>query len=454
MRFYLVVAPEVAAQFTKRHDGIVKNEETTKMLLKEFLDKSTSPYHAVHEVRELLDAAGFLELEERDSKNSKGNHYIINDGSLIAWITPDQISSHNSFSIAAGHTDSPNLRLKPVLKGEQFGLKQFGIEVYGGSLLNTWLDRDLGISGRIVTSKDGALTERLIKVDKALCRIPQLAIHLDRNVNEKGLTLNPHDHLRPIWSDTGSKFGTFSDFITKDFVEKNARLESWDLMLHDIQPAQELGMEKQWISSGRIDNLVTCHAAVSALIMAKETTLFNQIPMICLFNHEEVGSVSSTGAASNFLPSVIDQICQDLTLHEKHILLRKSKLVSADGAHATHPNYPDRHDLDHKVQLNGGIAIKRNSNERYATTAKGQAFAQSLCREIDVPFQIFSNRSDMSCGSTIGPVASARLGIETIDMGVPQLAMHSSREICGLQDVKYLERFLVAFFTSKLSTEI
>ena len=168
---------------------MVSNEEITQKSLKEFLDKSTSPYHAVQEVKALLDTAGFIESEEGDPKNAKGNHYIINDGSLIAWIIPDQISPDSGLSIAAGHTDSPNLRLKPVLKGEQFGLKQFGVEVYGGSLLNTWLDRDLGISGRIVTSRGGVLTERLIKIDAGVCRIPQLAIHLDRNVNEKGLTL-------------------------------------------------------------------------------------------------------------------------------------------------------------------------------------------------------------------------------------------------------------------------
>ena len=357
-------------------------------------------------------------------------------------------------SIAAGHTDSPNLRLKPVLKGEQFGLKQFGVEVYGGSLLNTWLDRELGISGRIVTSRGGVLTERLIKIDSGVCRIPQLAIHLDRNVNEKGLILNPHHHLRPIWSDTDSEFGTFFDYITEKFVEKNDYLESWDLMLHDIQPAQEVGIDKQWVSSGRIDNLVSCYAAVSALIISKDSNSFSRIPIVCLFNHEEVGSVSSTGAAGNFLPSTVEQICQDLPQQEKQKALRKSILISSDGAHATHPNYPDRHDLDHEVRLNSGIAIKRNSNERYATTANGQAFAQSLCKEINIPFQLFSNRSDMSCGSTIGPVASARLGIETIDIGIPQLAMHSSREICGREDVKHLERFLAAFFTSKSFTNV
>ena len=433
---------------------MVSNEEITQKSLKEFLDKSTSPYHAVQEVKALLDTAGFIESEEGDPKNAKGNHYIINDGSLIAWIIPDQISPDSGLSIAAGHTDSPNLRLKPVLKGEQFGLKQFGVEVYGGSLLNTWLDRDLGISGRIVTSRGGVLTERLIKIDAGVCRIPQLAIHLDRNVNEKGLTLNPHQHLRPIWSDTDSEFGTFFDFITEKFVEKNDYLESWDLMLHDIQPAQEVGIDKQWVSSGRIDNLVSCYAAVSALIISKETNSFSRIPIVCLFNHEEVGSVSSTGAAGSFLPSTVEQICQDLPQQEKQKALRKSILISSDGAHATHPNYPDRHDLDHEVRLNSGIAIKRNSNERYATTAKGQAFAQSLCKEINIPFQLFSSRSDMSCGSTIGPVASARLGIETIDMGIPQLAMHSSREICGREDVKHLERFLAAFFTSKSFTNV
>ena len=359
------------------------------------------------------------------------------------------VSVEDGFTIVAGHTDSPNLRLKPILNGENFGLKQFGVEVYGGALLNTWLDRDLGISGRIVTSSNGKLKEHLLMINDPICRIPQLAIHLDRNVNDKGLVLNPQQHLRPIWGDEHSVQSSFLDVLRGRVTGNEEYLESWDLMLHDIQPSTLAGVDKQWLSSARIDNLVSCFSAITSLIESTSEANHARVPMVALFNHEEVGSNSTTGAASNFLPSVLDRILESSDGANKYIALAKSSLLSSDGAHATHPNYPEKHDLDHQVFMNAGLAIKRNSNERYATTAKGQGFAQVLCKSTDIPFQIFSNRNDMACGSTIGPIASTKLGIETIDIGIPQFAMHSSRELCGTTDIKYLRKFMGSYLGSE-----
>jgi len=360
-------------------------------------------------------------------------------------VLPDNVSVEDGFTIVAGHTDSPNLRLKPILNGENFGLKQFGVEVYGGALLNTWLNRDLGVSGRIVTSSNGKLKEHLLMINEPVCRIPQLAIHLDRNVNEKGLVLNPQQHLRPIWGDEHSMQASFLDVLRERAIGNEEYLESWDLMLHDIQPSALAGVDNQWLSSARIDNLVSCFSAMTSLIESASELSHARVPMVALFNHEEVGSNSAAGAASNFLPSVLDRILENSVGIDKHKALAKSSLLSSDGAHATHPNYPEKHDLDHQVFMNAGLAIKRNSNERYATTAKGQGFAQLLCKTADIPFQIFSNRSDMACGSTIGPIASSKLGIETIDMGIPQFAMHSTRELCGITDINYLQKFMLSY---------
>lgn len=409
-----------------------------------FLNTSTSPYHAVDNVRKRLLDEGFSHLDEWAVwEPAPGGHFIERDGSIIAWYQHENIATSRGLAIIAAHTDSPNLRLKPVLKGHQSGLSQFGIEVYGGVLLNSWLDRDLGISGRVIThDPEKGLNETLVQVNEPLAKIPQLAIHLNRNVNENGLVLNPHQHLRPIWNDFSSEITDFLEIISTKANLNLEDIKSWDLMLHDLQPASLLGAERQWISSARIDNLVSCFAAINSFLEATKENHLKKIPVICLFNHEEVGSTSSAGAAGNLLPSAVRKILENRNITES---IAKSKLISADGAHATHPNYLDKHDPDHEVRMNGGIAIKRNSNERYSTNAHGQAFAQLICERNDIPYQLFSNRSDLACGSTIGPISSANLGIATIDLGVPQLSMHSTRELCGYRDTEYLQNFMLNF---------
>ena len=416
----------------------------------EFLDSSTSPYHATRNVQKRLLSAGFTLLEEETGwDGTPGGYFFVRDGSIIAWYQDESKLANKGLGIIASHTDSPNLRLKPAVRGTAAGLAQFGVEVYGGPLLNSWLDRDLGISGRLVTRNSlSGFEEILVQINEPLAKIPQLAIHLNRNVNENGLVVNPHQHLRPIWDDLVSESANFIDLIaTKNEIDPQTIL-SWDLMLHDVQPASLIGARRQWIASARIDNLISCYTAVNGFLKAIETGNLNWIPMICLFNHEEVGSTSSAGAGSNLLPSVANRVLGFQGNNKHSDLIAKSKLISADGAHATHPNYIEKHDMDHEVRMNEGIVIKRNSNERYATSAIGQAFIQLLCESNEIPYQYFSNRSDLACGSTIGPIASANLGIQTIDIGIPQLSMHSTRELCGIEDVIHLERLMTSFFSS------
>jgi len=412
-----------------------------------FLNTSTSPYHAVQNVRDYLLEADFTQLDEQTPwELSTGGYFIERDGSIAAWYFRNLKEASNGLAIVAAHTDSPNLRLKPVLKGDQVGLSQFGVEVYGGALLNSWLDRDLGISGRLITlSTSGEIEENLVQINEPLAKIPQLAIHLNRSVNENGLILNPQQHLRPIWNDTSSDTTNLIDFISSAAGIDRQRIRSWDLMLHDLQKASFVGADKQWIASARIDNLISCYASLSSFTKSASDKQFKRMPILCLFNHEEVGSTSAAGAAGNLLPLLIHRIFKGIDQSEA---LAKSTLVSADGAHATHPNYLEKHDLDHEIRMNAGIAIKRNSNERYATNAIGQATAQNICESNNIPYQLFSNRSDLACGSTIGPISSANLGISTIDLGVPQLSMHSTRELCGESDVSALENFLFNFFES------
>ena len=410
-----------------------------------FLDASTSPYHAVKSVRDHLVKANFTQLDEKTPwKLSTGGYFFERDGSIAAWYFRNAKEASNGLAIVAAHTDSPNLRLKPVLKGHQVGLSQFGVEVYGGALLNSWLDRDLGISGRLITlSPNDEIEEYLVQINEPLAKIPQLAIHLNRSVNENGLILNPQQHLRPIWNDVSSGTTDLVDFISSESGINRQSIRSWDLMLHDLQKASFVGADKQWIASARIDNLISCRASLSAFIRSVSDEKFKKVPILCLFNHEEVGSTSAAGASGSLLPLLIQRIFKDIDYSEA---MAKSIMVSADGAHATHPNYLEKHDLDHEIRMNAGIAIKRNSNERYATNAIGQATAQQICESNNIPYQLFSNRSDLACGSTIGPISSANLGISTIDLGIPQLSMHSTRELCGKRDVSSLEDFLFSFF--------
>jgi aspartyl aminopeptidase len=416
-----------------------------------YLDASPSPFHAAASTAARLDAAGFHCLSESDDwPAGDGAFYVVRSGALVAWVVGPEASTEAGFVIVGAHTDSPNLRLKPRPDAGRGGVRQLGIEVYGGALLNSWLDRDLGLSGRVVVRGDQGPQTRLIHIDRPLARIPQLAIHLDRGVNESGLVLNPQVHLAPVWGLGPVTHGDLVAFIADELgIDPTAILGS-DLMLHDTTPAALVGRDRELVGSGRLDNLVSCWAGTWSLIAAATAApRLRQVPVLCLFDHEEVGSTSSTGAAGSVLPTMLERIvaAENGSRTWFHRALAASWCVSADGAHATHPNYAERHEPGHAIALDGGPVIKRNANVRYATDAESEARFMLACEAADVPFQRFVVRSDMACGSTIGPVTAAQLGVSTVDAGVAQLAMHSARELCGVRDPVRFAAVLQAAFT-------
>lgn len=418
--------------------------------LRALLDASPSPFHAVAEAAARLDAAGFVERREVGDWPATGSGYVIRGGSLVAWSLDAAGDLDTGFRIIGAHTDSPNLRIKPRPDTGRAGYRQLGVEVYGGALHNSWLDRDLGISGR-VTVRDGdgsATTTRLLKVDRPLLRVPQLAIHLDRGVND-GLTLNAQQHLVPVWGVGSTETGAFTRFVADELGTDTDAVLAWDLMTHDLTPSATLGRDDELLASGRIDNLLSCWAALTALITAagQGDSARDGVPVICLFDHEEIGSESASGAAGSILPTILERIALAAGADRTGLLraLAASRCVSADGAHATHPNYAERHEPGHQIAINGGPVIKLNANMRYATDAESSGWFKLAAERAGVPTQEFVVRSDMPCGSTIGPITAARLGIPTVDVGVAQLSMHSARELCGSEDPHLFVRALTSF---------
>ena len=411
-----------------------------------FIDASPSPFHACANAAARLDAAGFTRVEEVDAwPATPGGRYLVRDGSLVAWSVPEGAEPGTPFRIVGAHTDSPNLRVKPRPDTGVAGARQLEVEVYGGALLNSWLDRDLGLSGRVAL-RSGEL--RLLLVDRPVLRVPQLAIHLDRDISVSGLLLNPQQHLQPIWGVGAVDTGGFARFLADEVAVDVADIRFWDVMTHDLQPSRIVGRDDELISAPRIDNLCSTWASVDALTRASATAT---IPVISLFDHEEIGSATNRGAGSSMLPTVLERISIGLgeDREDWHRALAGSVCVSADGAHATHPNYPERHDPGHWIALNGGPVVKTNVNGRYASDARSAGAFLEACDRADVPVQHYSHRNDLPCGSTIGPITAARLGIPTVDVGAPQLAMHSARELMGADDPGHLANALTAFLSPR-----
>lgn len=396
-----------------------------------FIDKSPSPYHVVASAEQLLLDAGFSATDGLSAGES-GRFVKKSDGSLYAWVVPEGASPKTPFRIVGAHTDSPNLRLKPHPDSPTLGYARAVVEVYGGVLLNSWLDRDLGLSGRVAVRAGDSVEERLVLIDEPLFRLPQLAIHLDRDVNDKGLKLNKHHHLGPIFAMSDSTAGVL-DLVADHLTVAPSDIVGSDLMLHDTSAAGFVGVDDAFISAPRLDNQLSCHAATTALSGITDP---DAIAVIALFDHEEVGSMSSTGAATASTPLLLEQISATLGATPADTIASReaSLLVSADNAHATHPNYPDRHDPNHPVVMNSGPVLKHNVNQRYTTDAQSTATFRLAAERAGVPTQHFSNRSDLGCGSTIGPTLASALGMRALDLGCAQLAMHSCRELAGSAD--------------------
>lgn len=411
-----------------------------------WIDAAPSPYHAANNAANDLVNSGFDRFNLDDAWGDS-DHIVVSWGGAViaatfsANIDPD----HLRFRLVGAHTDSPNLRIKPNPDLNHVGYRQLGVEAYGGVLLNSWLDRDLGISGRVVIGDSTAHETRLVQVDKPLLRVAQLAIHLDRDVNE-GLKLDRQSHIVPIWGLGDAETGSFRSFLAAEVGVDDLDILSWDIMCHDLTPSSLLGLNEEFYAAPRIDNLASCHAALEALRDTKAVAN-NTISAVVLFDHEEIGSESSTGARGPMLSHALERLAATRGVSREQFLraLSRSSCISADGAHAVHPNYVDRHEPKHQVALNGGPVIKLNANVRYATDAESSALFQSACRSAGVPFQQYSHRSNLSCGSTIGPVTAAQLGMSVVDVGSPQLSMHSAREMAGASDPAYLTSSLKAF---------
>jgi aspartyl aminopeptidase len=409
-----------------------------------FLSGSPSPYHAVASAAATLDAAGFAAFDEGEAwADASGSGYVTRGGALVAWRVPAGAAEHAPFRIIGAHTDSPNLRVKPRPDTGSAGWRQLAVEVYGGALVNSWLDRDLGLSGRLVLD-DGRIV--LVQVDQPLARVPQLAIHLDRDVNERGLVLDKQLHLTPIWGLGAPVEGQLTEFLASQVPDLEPEgIVAWDLMLHDLTPPARLGRAGELIASARLDNLCSAWAAVTALAATPDAG--DHVGVVALFDHEEVGSGSTTGAAGALLETVLDRLvlARGGTAEDRHRAFAASSCVSADMAHAVHPNYPERHEPGHRPLPNAGPVLKVNANQRYASDAVTEALFTRACRAAGVPWQVFVSRNSMPCGSTIGPLTATRLGIATVDVGCAQLSMHSARELCGAEDPELLAAALGAY---------
>lgn len=431
----------------------MKTESFNKGLL-QFLQQSPTPFHAVSSMAELLQQAGFSLLDETESWALKSNsrYYVVRNGSaIIAFKTGKGDIVDTGLRIAGAHTDSPCLKVKPSPEVSNQNYLQLGVEVYGGALLHPWFDRDLSIAGRVdFETEDGGLESVLIDLKDPVAFIPSLAIHLDRKANE-GRKINKQKELPPILLQLrkDEKFD-FDQFLLKHLLEvagkeSAVRVLSHELVLYDTQPASLMGLEKQFIASARLDNLLSCYLCVTALIDSEDD--FASV-LVCN-DHEEVGSVSSSGAEGPFLKSVLDRMLAsdhagsddfDRAIHQ-------SVLLSIDNAHGTHPNFSDKHDDKHRPLLNAGPVIKINANQRYASNSQSVALFKSLCNKQKIPHQSFVMRSDMACGSTIGPITAAALGVNTVDVGVASFAMHSIREYAGVDDAQSLAKVVSAFYS-------
>ncbi|MEO8814187.1 MAG: M18 family aminopeptidase [Mycobacterium sp.] len=408
----------------------------------EFIDASPSPFHVCATVAQRLRAAGYTELAEGDRwPQEPGRFFIVRSGSLVAW---DGGGVDRGFRIIGAHTDSPNLRVKQHPDREVVGWRLVALAPYGGAWLNSWLDRDLGVSGRLSVRDGTTVTDRLVRIDEPILRVPQLAIHLAED--RKSVTLDPQRHVNAVWgagSDDKAP-GSFLGYVAEWAGVEPDRLLGFDLMTHDLSPSRVTGVGGAFVSAPRLDNQASCYAGLEALLAGATDRC---VPVLALFDHEEVGSTSDHGAASDLLSTVLERITLAAGGGREDLLRRLSGslLASADMAHATHPNYPDRHEPGHRIEVNAGPVLKVQPNLRYATDGRTAAAFALACRQSGVGLQRYEHRADLPCGSTIGPMSAARTGIATVDVGAAQLAMHSARELMGAHDVLAYTAALRAF---------
>jgi aspartyl aminopeptidase len=417
-----------------------------------FLDASPTPFHAVLSMKKMLGNAGFSELSEAGEWMLKAGdkHFVTRNGSsIIAFVVGRDDLGNNGIRLVGAHTDSPCLMVKPQPDISKQGYFQLGVEVYGGALLNPWFDRDLSIAGRVVyRNSKNQLKQKLVDFKTAVATIPSLAIHLDRNANTDH-SINAQTDIVPILMmekeasvGAGESSQAFRRLLRERFLNEDDTVLDYELCLYDTQSAAVIGLNSEFIASARLDNLLSCFVAAQAMISSSGA---HTCLMVCN-DHEEVGSVSAIGADGPFLETIIDRLSGGGSTSLVSRIINKSLMMSCDNAHATHPNFSNKHDGGHLPKLNGGPVVKVNVKQRYATTSLTSSIFRQLCDELEIPVQTFVSRNDLGCGSTIGPIAAARLGVPTLDVGIPQLAMHSCREITGADDPLRLSRVLLEFF--------
>ncbi len=421
--------------------------------LLDFIDASPSPWHAVASCETRLQAAGFSRLEEVDrwQLTSGGKHYVVRAGSsIIAFIVGSSSPAESGLRLIGAHTDSPGLRIKPKPAEDAQGMVRLGVEVYGGPILATFADRDLSLAGRVnVRTADGFAT-RLLRFDQPLLRLPNLAIHMNREVNESGLKFNKQSELPlllGVAQDDLKADTRFRQPIADALKVAPEDLLTWELNAYDTQKGSFWGAAQEFIANSQLDNLASCHAALSALLATGQPTA---TCLCAFFDHEEVGSESAAGAGGSFVADVIQRLAASATLdtEDQRRMLARSFFISADMAHAWHPNFPAAYEPCHRVTVNAGPVIKSNANQRYSTSADTAARFMALCEQAGVPCQQYAHRTDLGCGSTIGPIVAARLGIASVDVGSPLWAMHSIRESAGVLDHAYMIAALTASFAN------
>jgi len=418
-----------------------------------FIDASPSPWHAVDSVAKLLKKNGFKPLIENQPWQFKknGRYYVVRDGaSIIAFVIGNQALADTGFRIVGAHTDSPGLRLKPKAAFSSQGIAQLGVEVYGGPILATFTDRDLSLAGRVIVREGEALVARHVQFNSSIVRLPNLAIHMNREVNDKGLVLNKQTGLPLIFgfaADSAEAQTQLTNALTIQLNVDVADIITWDLNVYDTQKGSFWGLNEEFIANSQLDNLASCHAAISALLCNKKP---DSSSICALFDHEEVGSESATGASGSFMSDVITRICASTSTSQEDRLraLANSFFISADMAHAFHPNHASSYEPCHHAHVNQGPVIKTNANQRYSTNADTAARFIQLCKSEDVPYQQYAHRTDLGCGSTIGPILAAQLGVASVDVGNPMWAMHSIRESAGVLDHSYMIAVLKALFKS------
>ena len=429
----------------------------TKALL-DFIDRSPSPYHAVSTIRQQLVSIGYTEISETERWSldaDKGYFLIKDDSSILAWRMPADMSDIKQFHIVGTHTDSPGFRIKPRPEMPSAPYQRLGVEIYGSPIIATFADRDLGFAGRVsFKTPSGRIKTALVVNMKNPLRLPNLAIHLNRGVNDQGLKFDKQTEIPLLFSDQLSDEKTFKTHLVEllsysGHVVKPDDIFAYELQVSDAQPGETWGENHEFIACRQLDNLASTHAALTGFLSAEKAE--NMIPVFAAFDHEEIGSETHKGASSQWLAQILERIGIAANINREAFLqsMARSFFISVDMSHAYHPNFPGLYDKEHRVFMNQGPVIKVNANQRYATDSVSTAKFIQLCEKVDSPYQTTCHRTNLPCGSTIGPIVSAKLGMQAIDVGSPMWSMHSARESAGTKDHDWMIKVLRAFCADK-----